>query len=138
MKGFVAEQGGQAATPAAAAPAAPAPTQAARPARSPALFKALGERLAKNPALAGDVGALLQFHIKSPDASYVVDLRSAPGSVREGQDNQAAAVFTLAEEDFLQLLQDPARAKDLYMHGKLRVDGDVRLAQRLGFLKQLG
>jgi hypothetical protein len=25
----------------------------------------------------------------------------------------------------------------LYMHGKLRVDGDVRVAQRLGFLKQL-
>ena len=30
-----------------------------------------------------------------------------------------------------------ASAKDLYQHGKLRVDGDVSVAHRLGLLKGL-
>ena len=38
-----------------------------------------------------------------------------------------AATFALAEDDLLALIKDPSRAKDLYMHGNLRVEsGDAR------------
>jgi 3-hydroxyacyl-CoA dehydrogenase/3a,7a,12a-trihydroxy-5b-cholest-24-enoyl-CoA hydratase len=129
------------------APAQPAPApqaQAAAPApapvkegRSPALFTALGERLAQSPGLAGEVGAVLQFRVKSPDRSYVVDLQQAPGAVSEGEAQGAQATFTLSDDDLVALAQDPGRARDLYQRGRLRVDGDVRLAQRLAFLKGL-
>jgi 3-hydroxyacyl-CoA dehydrogenase/3a,7a,12a-trihydroxy-5b-cholest-24-enoyl-CoA hydratase len=67
----------------------------------------------------------------------VVDLQAAPGSVKEGTRPNPTATLTLSEEDLLALVKDPGAVKDLYMHGKLRVDGDVRVAQHLGFLKQL-
>jgi 3-hydroxyacyl-CoA dehydrogenase/3a,7a,12a-trihydroxy-5b-cholest-24-enoyl-CoA hydratase len=131
-----AAQAPAASSPAASAPAASAPAQGKAESKAPGIFTRLAERLAQNPGLAAEVGALLQFHIKSPDRSYVVDLRGAP-DVHEGTDAAAQAVLTLAEEDLLALLQDPGQARSLYMHGKLRVDGDARVAGRLGFLKGL-
>ncbi|MBI2892266.1 MAG: SDR family NAD(P)-dependent oxidoreductase [Deltaproteobacteria bacterium] len=121
-----------------AAPAATAaPPAAPKEAKSPAIFKALEERLAKNPKLAAEVGKLVQFAVSSPDRSWVVDLRSGAGAVREGTDAQAAATFRIDDEDLAVLAKDPQKAKDLFMHGKLRVDGDIRLAHKLGFLNGL-
>ena len=39
--------------------------------------------------------------------------------------------------DILVKTSGKASARDLYQHGKLRVDGDVSVAHRLGFLKGL-
>lgn len=125
--------GGGAGAPAAAAPAA-AP---AKGPRAKAVFEALGARLAKTPALAAEVGKTLQFRVKSPDAAWVVDLAASPPAVREGTAD-AAAVFTIDDEDLAKLAADPGKARDMFQHGKLRVDGDVRLAHKLGFLGGLG
>jgi 3-hydroxyacyl-CoA dehydrogenase/3a,7a,12a-trihydroxy-5b-cholest-24-enoyl-CoA hydratase len=120
----------------AAKPAAPA---AAPPiaARAPAIFAALEKRLAENPALAGELGAVATFQITAPDAAWTVDLAKGPGSVRAGKDPAAAATLTISDEDFTALVQNPAAGRDFFQRGKLRVDGDVRVAQRLGFLKGL-
>ena len=37
------------------------------------MLKALGERLAKTPSLAHEVGALIQLDVKNPDGSWVID-----------------------------------------------------------------
>ncbi|HYI03035.1 SDR family NAD(P)-dependent oxidoreductase [Hyalangium sp.] len=106
------------------------------PASAPAIFKALRERLAKSPELAAEVGALVQFKLTSPESAWVVDLRSAPGSVSEGTQAGATATLTLADEALLALAKGTA-ARELFQRSKLRVDGDVRVAHRLGFLKNL-
>ncbi|HTB78068.1 MAG TPA: SCP2 sterol-binding domain-containing protein, partial [Polyangiaceae bacterium] len=103
---------------------------------TPALFKALGERLAKNPGLAKEVGALLQVNVTNPSASWVVDL-TGPGEVREGTDAKATTTLRIDDADLAALSKDPSTARDLYQHGKLKVIGDVRVAQKLGFLKDL-
>ena len=148
MKAYIAKHGGGGGGASASAGAAAnanvsagasasAGAGAAKPAKAPALFKALGDRLAKNPSLAKEIGAVLQFNLKSPESKWTVDLAGS-GAVREGIDAKAAATFTIAEEDLLALVKDPSRAKDLYMRGNLRVEsGDARLAQKLGFLKDL-
>jgi 3-hydroxyacyl-CoA dehydrogenase/3a,7a,12a-trihydroxy-5b-cholest-24-enoyl-CoA hydratase len=110
-------------------PATSAPTSAET-------FKKLAERLSQNPGLAKEVGVVLQFDVKSPDKSWVVDMTSA-GAVREGTDSKATTVFRIADADLVALCKDPASSRDLYQRGKLRVDGDVRLAHKLGFLKDL-
>ncbi|MBN1210482.1 MAG: SDR family NAD(P)-dependent oxidoreductase [Myxococcaceae bacterium] len=124
-----------------AAPKADAPSKAEAPkggeASAPAIFKALQERLAKSPELAAEVAALLQFKITSPEGAWVVDLRSAPGTVTQGTQAGAAATLTLADEELLALAKGSEAARELFMRGRLRVDGDVRIAQRLGFLKNL-
>ncbi|MGH7435705.1 MAG: SCP2 sterol-binding domain-containing protein, partial [Polyangiaceae bacterium] len=131
--------GGAAAAPAPATAPAAVPAAATGAATAPAIFKALADRLAKNPGLAKEVGAVLQFTIKNPDASYVVDL-TGPGAVREGTDAKATTALRIDDADLAALCKAadlPAAAQDLYQHGKLRVDGDVRLARKLSFLKDL-
>ena len=104
--------------------------------RASALFKALGERLAQKPELAREVGAVLQFRVTEPKGSWVVDLKDTPG-VREGEAERADVTLRLSDEDLAALAQEPQSVQRLYQQGKLRVDGDVRVASRLGFLKQL-
>jgi 3-hydroxyacyl-CoA dehydrogenase/3a,7a,12a-trihydroxy-5b-cholest-24-enoyl-CoA hydratase len=127
--------GGASAKPAEAAPA-PKSAAPAGGASAPAIFKALADRLAKNAGLAKEVGVVLQFNVTNPKASWVVDLTGA-GSVREGSEAKAGAALRVDDADLVALCKDPARARDLYQHGKLRVDGDVRVAHKLGFLKDL-
>ncbi|HEX9100666.1 MAG TPA: SDR family NAD(P)-dependent oxidoreductase [Polyangia bacterium] len=123
---------------AAAAPAAsaPAPTASApKPAVAPAFFKALAERLQQNPSLASEVGQVLAFKVHDPERAFVVDLGGS-GVVREGSDAKAVATFTVADGDLATLAQKDG-ARDLFQRGKLRVDGDVRLAHKLSFLNGL-
>jgi 3-hydroxyacyl-CoA dehydrogenase/3a,7a,12a-trihydroxy-5b-cholest-24-enoyl-CoA hydratase len=110
-------------------PATSAPT-------STETFRKLAERLSQNPGLAKEVGVVLQFDVKSPDKSWVVDMTAA-GAVREGTDSKATTVLRIADADLVALCKDPSFSRDLYQRGKLRVDGDVRLAHKLGFLKDL-
>jgi 3-hydroxyacyl-CoA dehydrogenase/3a,7a,12a-trihydroxy-5b-cholest-24-enoyl-CoA hydratase len=128
--------GGGAATSTATATPTSSTSTSTTQAKAPGVFKALAERLAKNPGLAGEVRALLQFDVTGPDASWVVDL-TGPGSVREGTDAKATARLRIADADLVTLTKDPQAARDLYQHGTLRVDGDVRVAQKLAFLKDL-
>jgi len=65
----------------------------------------------------------LAFKVRAPEKSYVVDLTGA-GAVSEGAAPKAAATFVLDDEDLVALVKDPQRAKDLFMRGKLKVDGD--------------
>jgi 3-hydroxyacyl-CoA dehydrogenase/3a,7a,12a-trihydroxy-5b-cholest-24-enoyl-CoA hydratase len=45
--------------------------------------------------------------------------------------------LTLADEDLLALAKGTVAARELFQRSKLRVDGEVRVAHRLGFLKNL-
>ena len=117
------------------APKAEAP-KAAKAAMAPAIFKALGERLAADPALASEVGAVLAFVVTGPDSAWIVDCKSAPPSVKEGKDAAAEATFKLADEVLSELVKGHVTS-DLFQRGTLRVDGDVRLAHKLGLFKGL-
>ncbi len=114
--------GGGAAAPAAAAPAA-APAPKADP-NAPKFFAALAKRIAENKAVANEVRATVTFNITGPDASQTFELGS-----------DAKAILTIADSDLPALASGNVRS--LYQHGKLRVDGDVTVAHRLGFLKGL-
>jgi len=48
-----------------------------------------------------------------------------------------AAAAVLASDDFASLASGKTGARELFQHGKLRVDGDLSVAHRLGFLKGL-
>jgi 3-hydroxyacyl-CoA dehydrogenase/3a,7a,12a-trihydroxy-5b-cholest-24-enoyl-CoA hydratase len=117
------------------APKAEAP-KATKAANAPAVFKALGERIAADTALASDVGAVVTFVITDPESAWVVDLKSATPSVKEGKDAAAEATLRLADEDLTELVKGHS-ASDLHQRGKLRVDGDVRVAHKLGLFKGL-
>jgi 3-hydroxyacyl-CoA dehydrogenase/3a,7a,12a-trihydroxy-5b-cholest-24-enoyl-CoA hydratase len=128
-----------AAAPVAAAPAeapkAEAP-KAAKVANAPTIFKALGERLAADPVAEGDIGVVMAFVVTGPDSAWIVDCRGAAVSVKEGRDPAATTTFTLAD-DVLAELRKGHPASDLFQRGALRVDGDMRLAHKLGLFQGL-
>ncbi len=121
---------------AAAAPAATASSSGSSGAQAKAIFDALAKRVAGSPNLVKETAAVIQFKVKSPDAAYLVDLKNGGGSVKEGT-GEATATITISDEDLGELAKGAADVRDLYQRGKLRVDGDVTVAHRLGFLKKL-
>ena len=90
-----------------------------------------------NGQLNGLAGQVLLFKISAPEASWVVDLSGAAPRVEQGGSDQAAAVFGIADEDLAALAGGKAEVRDLYQRGKLRVDGDVRLAHGLSVFSKL-
>ncbi|MDM4772215.1 peroxisomal multifunctional enzyme type 2 [Solimonas sp. SE-A11] len=126
---------GGAAAPKAAAAAAPA---AAKPGRGGEIFAALQQRLGSDPkAVNGLKGQVIRFNLKSPEASWLVDLSGPAPKVEQGAAGEASAVFGIADEDLVALVKGEVQVRDLYQRGKLRVDGDVRLAQELSVLNKL-
>jgi 3-hydroxyacyl-CoA dehydrogenase/3a,7a,12a-trihydroxy-5b-cholest-24-enoyl-CoA hydratase len=120
-----------------AAAAAPKAAEAAPAAsRLPSLVEKLGRHFQANPQLASELGALLQFRVKDPDGSFVLDARTSPAKLQLGQvDAAATTTLTLTEADLAALVDGKAVARDLFMHGDLRVNGEVRPAHQLHLLK---
>ena len=123
------------------APAVPAATAAApaKPAAEPVaakVFAALAKRLGEAPQLAKELDAIVQFKVLEPDARWVVDARQSPGLVAEGESAEATATVVLRDADLAEL-EGGTSAQSLYQRGRLRVDGDVRVAHRLGIFKGL-
>ncbi|HEX5064230.1 MAG TPA: SDR family NAD(P)-dependent oxidoreductase [Kofleriaceae bacterium] len=116
--------GGGAAASAPAAAAAPAASKPAGEPNAPKFFAALTKRLAENAGLKNEVKATVTFNVTDPNTSQKFDLGSG-----------AQATLTIADADLPALASGNPRS--LYQHGKLRVDGDASVAQRLGFLKGL-
>jgi 3-hydroxyacyl-CoA dehydrogenase/3a,7a,12a-trihydroxy-5b-cholest-24-enoyl-CoA hydratase len=112
-----------------------AATAPAGPAQAPAIFGALGKLLSLQPNLADELGAALAFAIG--DQRWVVGGAAGKGSVSLGAATEVAATFTLADEHLVALVSGARSAQDLYQHGELRVDGDVRFAHKLGIFKGL-
>jgi len=112
---------------------APEPAAPAKPSREPAAPGLFGE-LAAATELVRELGGKIQFRVTDPDAAWVVD--GASGAVDEGEASDAAATVTIADED-LAALASGGSAGSLFQQGKLRVDGDLKLARKLDVLARL-
>lgn len=127
----------------AAAPKAEAPkAAAAAPATSgpgaAAVFDALKERIAKSPELAKEVNAVVDFRLTGPDAEWHLDFANGNTTVGSGRGKDANVVLTLSTEDLVALASGAENDARLYQTGRMRVDGEVRIASnRLGILKGL-
>jgi 3-hydroxyacyl-CoA dehydrogenase/3a,7a,12a-trihydroxy-5b-cholest-24-enoyl-CoA hydratase len=119
------------------APKAAVAGPAAKAADAPVVFKHLGERVAKNAGLVAEVAAVIQFNLKGPDANWTVDLKSGAGSVKQGLDHGATVTLSLSDEDLGLWVRGTESVQSLYQHGKLRIDGDISVAHRMGFMKGL-
>ncbi len=121
-----------AAAPAAAAStpgAAPAPAVPAAP-QAPRIFAALIKRLADTPVLKQEVRATIKFDVKDAAVSQTLALGGTDPA-------KVDAVCTLDDADLASLATGKASARQLFQQGKLKIDGDVSVGHRLGFLKGL-
>ncbi len=80
---------------------------------------------------------MIQLDVTNPEGHWVLDLTGS-GQVREGVDAKATTKLRIDDADLVALCRDPSNVRDFFQRGKLRVDGDVGPAHKLGFLKDLG
>ncbi|MFN0251231.1 MAG: SCP2 sterol-binding domain-containing protein, partial [Kofleriaceae bacterium] len=117
---------GASAAPAASAPGAAA--QASQASQASVIFTQLAKRLADNPGLQNEVRATVKFVVDGLEQTFAIG----------GNDpKRVDATLTISDADLVALVGGKATAKNLYQHGKLKVDGDVSVAHRLGFLNKL-
>ena len=126
---------GSSAAAAPAATAAAATASAPKSAKAPAIMKALGDRIAKTPGIAKEVGAVVQFVVTGPDSAFLIDLKNGAGSVKDG--SGVADITLKLSDDDLEALAKGENVRDLYQRGRIRIDGDVRVAPKLNFFKGL-
>ncbi|MDW8360968.1 MAG: SDR family NAD(P)-dependent oxidoreductase [Myxococcales bacterium] len=117
--------------PSAAAASAGASAQAAaRQPVAPRLFEALEQRLRAQPALGAEVGATVRFVVG--EQSWTVDFPA--GRVERGGSAAAATVIGISDEALEEIARGKLGLQQAFQRGRMRVDGDVAPARRLGVL----
>ncbi|RZG44555.1 peroxisomal multifunctional enzyme type 2 [Acinetobacter wuhouensis] len=111
--------------------AAAAPTSTAKEAKAPEIFTALQNRLKGE----SNANHTYQFNITEPNESWTVNL--ANGSVQQGSDANADVTLTLSDHHLAELVSSQREIRDLYQHGDVVVDGDIRLVHQMQFLQNL-
>lgn len=72
-------------------------------------------------------GGVFQFVIHEPDAQWYVD-----GEATEGSAKKADVTLELSEADLAALIDGSVSAQSLFQKGRLKVRGDMTLAQKVG------
>ena len=100
----------------------------------------LPAQLAKHPDAAKSIAAKFQINITGDGGGeWFIDASDSGPSVKAGTHDGADVTIALAVEDFLKLQENPqANGMALFFAGKLKLTGNMMLAQKLGKLFNLG
>jgi len=93
------------------------------------IFDAIAEGIASDPSTALKIGGL--FHFKIGNKSWTVDLKSGNGSVKQGAPASADCTVICNEADFVNLMTGKVNGQNLFMQGKLKIQGNMGLAMKL-------
>jgi putative sterol carrier protein len=81
------------------------------------------------------LGGTLKFDFGEP-GSVLVDGKSDPNSVSDGEGKSADCTITVSLETFEKMVKGELDGTSAFMQGKLRVAGDMGLAMKLGPILQ--
>ncbi|CAF1634979.1 unnamed protein product [Adineta ricciae] len=101
-------------------------------------FAEINKRAQAQPTLVKKVGAVIVFDITkggNVQQSWTIDGKQ--GTIYEGKPKEGATAqvtITVDDDDFIQLATGQANAPALFAKGKLKVKGNVMLAQKLSTL----
>jgi len=123
--------------PGEAEPAPAAPASAAGGVSAEAVFGEIAKRVEADPSLVQKVNAVYQFVVTSGSdkKAWTVDLKSGPkGKVTAGAAAAADCTLTLAEKDFVDLVQGKLDAQGAFLKGLLKISGNMGAAMKLSHL----
>jgi len=80
------------------------------------------------PEAAGDVDCTVQFNISTP--MHVV-IRNGTCATKDGASGSPDVAITMDDEDLVSLMKGELNGMTAFMTGKLQLEGDLMLAQRM-------
>jgi len=86
------------------------------------------------PDKATGVDAQIQWLVKDGEEEkpYAITIKDGSFSWQQGQADNPAVTLSTDKDSFVALMTGQAQGPALYMSGKLRIQGDMMLAQRMG------
>jgi len=93
------------------------------------VFDEMAKGIASDASVVSKVNAV--FHFKVSGKSWTVDLKNAPGSVKQAAPAQADCTINIEESDFINMMLGKATGQNLFMQGKLKIQGNMALAMKL-------
>lgn len=90
-----------------------------------------GMSTAFNPSKAGGQQATVQYQITAPDGTHSYSMHIADGrcQIERGPAESPRVTIRAAMPDFLRLITGKANGVQLFMTGKLKIEGDLFFAQ---------
>ena len=98
---------------------------------SAAIFEKIKAALAGDPKLGAKVGGVLAFVLTGPSSEWVVDCKKSTVTSGSGK---ADCTITISEENFLALVSGKLQGMQAFMSGKMKIKGNMGLAQKFGAL----
>jgi len=135
--GKVALSNGAAELRAAAAPAASSGSASAL--KSGPVFESMAKAIATNKSLVDKVKAVYQFNIKAggQTTTFTVDVKNKDSAgVKSGAQGSADCTITMEDADFVELAAGKLDAMAAFGQGKIKLGGNMMLAQKLSVLTQ--
>ncbi|XP_013877439.1 sterol carrier protein 2 [Austrofundulus limnaeus] len=104
--------------------------------KSYSIFKEIEKRLQEEgEQLVKKVGGVFAFKVKDgpngSEATWVVDVKNAKGSVTNDPDKKADCTLSLSDEDLRDLMMGKLTPRVAFFNGKLKVSGNMGLAMKL-------
>ena len=103
--------------------------------QSKALFEAITNAVkTKGADLVKMGGAVFQFVVSDggADGKFVLDLKNGSGDAKYGEDPKADCTLTIADADLMAMASGKLDGMQAFMGGKLKIKGNMMLAQKLG------
>jgi len=97
------------------------------------LFELMAQGIAADPSLAAKVKGVIQIDLTKDGKtqSWAIDMKSATPSIKAEKAPKADVTLTLSDADFVQLADGKLNAQQAFMKGKLKIKGNMALAQKL-------
>ncbi|XP_022112490.2 peroxisomal multifunctional enzyme type 2 [Pieris rapae] len=125
--------------------ASPAPVQQSTSSvdlKSDSLFAKIQQGIKENPDKAKSVGAVFLYNITSNGKTvkqWTLDLKSAIGVYQgEPKSCKADTALTVSDEDMIEIAAGTLSPQVAYLKGKIKISGNIMLAQKLGPLLKSG
>eukprot|EP00442_Polarella_glacialis_P008387 CAMPEP_0115090020 /NCGR_PEP_ID=MMETSP0227-20121206/25118_1 /TAXON_ID=89957 /ORGANISM="Polarella glacialis, Strain CCMP 1383" /LENGTH=111 /DNA_ID=CAMNT_0002480961 /DNA_START=66 /DNA_END=401 /DNA_ORIENTATION=+ len=107
--------------------------------KSQALFDAMAAAVkTKGAELVKMGGAVFQFIVSDggPEGKFTLDLKNGTGDAKKGEDPKADCTITIADADLVAMADGTLDGMQAFMGGKLKIKGNMMLAQKLAAILQ--
>ena len=62
------------------------------------------------------------------DTCWTIDLKNGKGSVKQGRAKDAAATFTMVDEEYMQVVDGKLNPQMAFLQGKMKIKGNMKKA----------